>query len=158
MSENADRTGPEPLRGPFPNRGRTTVRENPRTQQSIGQLVADTPRLLVSLAKDEVEQAKREVTEKGKRYGIGAGLLGAAAFFALTLWAVLVTAAILGLNTVLQPWASALIVGAVFLVLTAILALAGVAAIKRAGSLAPEQTIASVQRDLNALKGVGQYE
>ena len=45
-----------------------------------------------------------------------------------------------------------------FLILVIILALAGLAAVKRAGKLSPERTIESVHEDVDALKGVGDYE
>lgn len=150
----------EPFRGPFPNPGAKAdgVFDNAKKQQSLGQLLADTPRLFISLAKDEVESAKRELVGKGKTMGVGAGLLAAAAFFALTMWACLVAAAIMALNLILQPWASALVVAGIFLLITIVLALVGISSLKKAGKPAPEQTVASVQQDLNALKGTGQYE
>ena len=153
-------TPEEPYRGSFPNPGlgAESVFDNTKKQQSLGQLIADTPRLFIGLAKDELEHAKREVVGKGKKMGVGAGLLGAAAFFALTMWACLVAAAIMALNLVLQPWASALIGAGVFLLITIVLALIGVSALKKAGSPAPAQTMESVKQDLNALKGTGQYE
>lgn len=153
-------THDESYRGSFPNPGAhaDSVFDNTKKQQSLGQLLADTPRLFISLAKDEFESAKRELVGKGKKMGVGAGLLAGAAFFALTMWACLVAAAILAFNLVLQPWASALIVAGIFLVITLILVLVGISSIKKAGKPAPEHAIASVQQDLNALKGTGQYE
>jgi len=136
----------------------TETPSNPRARASIGELVADAPRLLVKLAKDELEQLKRELIAKGTKLGIGAGLIVVALFFALTMYAVLVAAAVLGLNEVFAPWLSALLVAAGFLVLTAIFALAGVAAIKRGTPLKPERSLESVQEDLNAVKGFGKYE
>lgn len=157
-SEQDDRTGPEPLKGPFPGVGPRLKRANPKKRESVGTLVAETPKLLVQLVKDEIEQGKRELVAKGTKFGIGIGLFAGAAFFALTLWAVLVAAAIMGLNEAFAPWLSALIVAAVFLILVIILALAGLAAVKRAGKLSPERTIESVHEDVDALKGVGDYE
>lgn len=149
--------GREPLRAPFPHPGRPR-RRNPKETTSLGSLVADTPRLFVELLKDELEQFKRELVGKGKKLGVGTGLFGAAAFFALTMWAVLVTAAILGLNEVFAPWLSALIVAGAFLVLVVVLAGIGLLAVKRAMPLKPEDSIRSVKQDMNALKGLGQYE
>lgn len=150
----------QPYRGSFPNPapGADSVFDNTKKQQSIGQLLADTPRLFIALAKDEVESAKRELVGKGKKMGVGVALLAVAGFFALTLWAVLVTAAVLAFNLIFEPWASALIVAGIFLLLTIILALVGISSLKKAGKPAPERTVASVQQDLNALKGTGQYE
>ena len=146
----------EQLRGPFPRPG--AYRRNPKEGASLGSLVADMPRLFIQLAKDELEAAKRELTAKGKRLGMGAGLLAVAGFFALTLWAVLVTAAILGLNEAFAPWLSALIVAGAFLFLTILFALGGVVLLRRGTPIAPEQTIDSLKQDVNAVKGLGQYE
>ncbi|GGA68442.1 hypothetical protein GCM10011490_18620 [Pseudoclavibacter endophyticus] len=147
----------EPLRAPFPRPG-FAGRRNPKERVSLGTLLADTPRLFVQLAKDELERAKRELTAKGKKLVTGAALLAAAAFFALTMWAVLVTAAILGLNEAFAPWLSALIVAGVFLIFVLGLVLFGVLAIKRSLPLTPEETLDSVKRDVNAVKGLGRYE
>lgn len=150
----------EPVRGSFPNPGneKVTVLSGTKREQSLGQLVADAPRLFIGLVKDELEQAKRELTSKGKKLGVAIGLGLVIAFFALTMWALLVTAAVLGLNTVLAPWASALIVAGIFLVLIIILGLVAVASLKKAMPLKPERTLASVEQDINAMKGTGQYE
>lgn len=152
--ESGDR---EPLRAPFPRPG-FGVRRNPKEGASIGSLVADMPRLFIQLAKDELEHVKREVMGKAQKLGVGAGLFGAAGFFALTMWAVLVTAAILGLNEVFAPWLSALIVAGVLLVFAVLLALVGYASVKRGMPVTPEDSINSVKQDLNAVKGLGQYE
>lgn len=147
----------EPLRAPFPRPG-FGFRRNPKERESLGTLVADTPRLIIQLVKDEIEQAKRELSAKVKHVGLGAGLFAVAAFFALTLWAVLVTAAILGLNEAFAPWLSALIVAGAFLLIVIVLVLIGIFAVRRGMPLAPKQTIDSVKQDVNAVKGLGKYE
>lgn len=153
-TSNAER---EPLRAPFPRPG-FNLRRNPKERESLGTLIADTPRLIIQLVKDELEHAKREFSAKVKHLGVGAGLFAVAGFFALTLWAVLVTAAILGLNEAFAPWLSALIVAGGFLVLIIVFALAGMLILRRGMPLAPEQTIESVKQDVNAVKGLGKYE
>lgn len=145
----------------FRDHSRTTADNldyNPKNRQSLASLVTGAVTQLMTLIKGEIESAKRELIGKVKTLGIGIGLLAAAGFFALTLWAVLVTAAILGLNTVFAPWLSALIVAAFFLIVTVVLALIGVAKLKKARSVAPTETIASIKDDVNAVKGVAQYE
>src|SRR5690606_20574625 len=128
----------EPLRAPVPRPG-FGGRRNPKERASLGSPIADTPRVLVQRANDQLERAKRELTAKGKKLGTGVVLLAAAAFFALTLWAVLVTAAILGLNEAFAPWLSALIVAGVFLIIVLVLVLIGISSIKRSLPLTPEE-------------------
>ena len=76
-------------------------------------------------------------------------------FFAL---GCLVAAAILGLSLVLPGWASALIVFGTLLVIAAVLALIGVQSLKKTGGATPEKTIASIQEDVEAIKGMGGYD
>lgn len=116
------------------------------------------PRLGIELAKAEAAEAKQELQGKAIKGGIGAGLFAVVAFFAITLWAVLITAAILGLNTVFAPWLSALIVAGALLVIMIIAALVAIMLFKRMQGVVPQNTVKSVQQDLNALKGMGKYE
>lgn len=122
-------------------------------RKSLGELLAETPTLIVDLIKAEVEHLKAEVASKAKGYGIGAGLLGAAGFFAIFLFSWLLYAGFEGLNEVFAPWLSALLVAAFLLLLVAILALAGLASINRSkGGL---ETIDSIKDDVNMVKGLG---
>ncbi|TXN29393.1 phage holin family protein [Lacisediminihabitans profunda] len=129
-----------------------------RTRRSLFALIADLPRLLAELVKDEFEQLKREMLDKLKHAGIGVGLFVAAGLFAFFLMAVLIAAAILGLAVVLPGWAAALIVAGLLLVIVAILAGIGVAQVKQGMPPAPTETIASVKKDVNAIKGIGMRE
>ncbi|WP_394770712.1 phage holin family protein [Lacisediminihabitans sp.] len=126
-----------------------------RTRRSLFALIADLPRLLAELVKDELEQLKREMLEKLKHAGVGVGLFVAAGLFAFFLMAVLIAAAILGLAVVLPGWAAALIVAGLLLVIVAILVGVGVAQVKQGMPPAPTETIASVKKDVNAIKGIG---
>ena len=118
-------------------------------------LISDLPNLLITLVKGEIEQLKEEILGKIKHAGIGIGLLVAAGAFAFFLFAVLITAAVLALAEVVAPWLAALIVAGGLLVITLILALVGVAQVKRGVPPAPTETIKSVQKDVNAIKGIG---
>ena len=163
MSHIVEPERTEPHRGYFPNAGSYGNGEdfvqNPKREQSLGELVSSLPSLFMGLVKDEVEQGKREVSGKVSKLktAIIAGVI--AAFLAITLWAVLITAAVLGLNVVLQPWASALVVAGVLRLIILILVLGFILpGIKKAMPLMPERTKASIEQDINALKGTGQYE
>jgi hypothetical protein len=59
-----------------------------------------------------------------------------------------VAAAVLGLAMVVPAWASALIVGAVLVMLTVVLFLVGRARMRAVGSLAPTETIQTVREDV----------
>lgn len=155
-----DKASHEPRKGPFPNAEEPARfgKFNPKSRRSVGKLAGSLPKLAVSLAKDELEQAKNEMAAKAKFGGIGAGLFAVVAFFAITLWAVLVTAAILGLNTVFAPWLSALIVAGVLLIIMIVAAVVAISLFKKMKGVVPEETVTSLKQDVNALKGLGKYE
>ena len=128
------------------------------SSRSLFQLIRDLPSLLVALARAEIEQLKEELAAKAKYAGVGIGLFAFALgllFFAL---GCLIAAAILGLALVLPGWAAALIVFGALVVIAVVLALIGVQSLKRTGGMAPENTIASVQEDVEAIKGMGRYD
>ena len=149
-----------PKRGPFPNAEEPARlgKFNPKSRKPVGRLLGDVPRLAADLAKDEIERAKTELKGKAIKGGTGAALFAVVAFFAVTLWAVLITAAILGLNTVFAPWLSALIVAGALLVLCIIAAVVAISLFKKMNGIAPSETIASLKQDVNAVKGLGKYE
>jgi uncharacterized membrane protein YqjE len=120
---------------------------------SLGNLVKDLPDRVTRLVKSELQLAKLELTTKLKAAGIGAGLLAAAAFFALVFFAVLVSAAVMGLAEVLPGWAAALIVAAVFLIIAAVLALLGINKLKKGVPPVPEESIESVKTDVSVVTG-----
>lgn len=125
------------------------------TRRPLLKLIGDLPRLLIAQAKNEFEQLKQEMVEKLKHAGIGIGLLAGAAFLGFFLFAVLLAAAVLGFATIVPGWLAALIVAGILLVIMAILALVGIRQLKRGVPPAPTETIKSVKKDVNAIKGIG---
>jgi hypothetical protein len=109
----------------------------------------------MDLVRGEIESLKQELLDKLKHAGVGIGLLVGAAAFAFFALLVLIAAAVLGLATVLPAWASALIIGGGVLVIAVILALVGVASLKKGVPPAPTETIKSIKKDVRAIKGIG---
>ncbi len=132
--------------------------DQPARRRSIFGLIADIPSLLMRLVREEIEQLKDELLAKLKHAGIGIGLLAGAGVFAFFMVGVLLTAAVLGFATFLPAWLAALIVGGILLVIVVILALVGIAQLKRGVPPAPTQTISSVRKDVNAIKGIGKRQ
>ncbi|NNC12676.1 phage holin family protein [Planctomonas sp. JC2975] len=129
-----------------------------RDKRSLIQLIKELPGLVVALLKAELAQLKAELVRKAISAGIGIGLFlvaGAVLFFML---GTLVAAAILGIAVALPPWLAALIVAGGLLVIAAVLILIGVAVLKRGMPPAPTETIESVKQDVNAVKGLGDYD
>jgi uncharacterized membrane protein YqjE len=121
--------------------------------RSVGELVQLLTKQVSELARDEVELAKVELARKGKAAGLGGGMFGAAGIIALLALGALTAAAILGLATLIDhAWIAALIVGAVYLAVAGMLALAGRKSIRRASPLVPEQASESVKEDVEWIK------
>jgi Flp pilus assembly protein TadB len=118
----------------------------------IGQLVSEVTEQITRLVRDEMQLAVIELQQKGKRLGIGAGLLGGAGVLAFYGGAALVTAVIAGLATQLVLWLAALIVGVVVLGVAGVLAFVGKRQAQRAGPLMPEKAAVSVKSDIKAIK------
>jgi hypothetical protein len=133
------------------------VREDQRRdkKKSIFALLSDVPTLVRDLVKGELELLKTEIVAKLKILGVGAGLILGAVIVLFFFIGVLLTAAILGLATVMPGWLAALIVAFVLLIAIALLAWIGYREIKKAMPPAPEVTIKNLKRDINAIRGVG---
>jgi predicted phage tail protein len=124
-------------------------------KRSVFGLIADLPHLFTTLVKAELEQLKNEVIGKLKHAGIGIGLFAGAGVFAFFMVGVFLAAAVLGFATFLPGWLAALIVAGILLVIVVILVLIGLAQVKRGVPPAPTETMKSVRKDVNAIKGIG---
>lgn len=136
-----------------------TTTEEPGTTRSerlglIG-LFRQLPTQISRLIRDELRGAQAELTEKLKAAGLGAGLLVGALVVALFAFGVFIAAAVLGLSVVLQPWASALIVGALLVIAAVVLALLGRNKLKKGVPPLPTESIENVKADIRAMKGSG---
>lgn len=130
----------------------------PRDRRSLFQLLRELPGLVVALLKAELAQLKAELIRKAISAGIGIGMFVVAAVLLFFMLGVLVAAAVLGIAVALPGWAAALIVAGGLLILAAIFALIGVMVFKRGMPPAPTETIESVKQDVNAVKGMGDYD
>jgi len=124
-------------------------------RKSLGDLLSETPQLIVDLVKAEIAHLKGEISEKAKGIGVGAALLAAAGFFAIFLFSWLIYAGFEGLNVVFAPWLSALIVSVVLLIVVAILALAGLSSIKKNKDFDDLEAVDSIKDDVNMVRGLG---
>ena len=118
----------------------------------LGELVQDLSRQTSTLIRQEMRLAQAELAEKGRHASKGAGMFGGAGLVALYGVGALIAAAILGLATVLEPWIAAAAIGAGLLLIAGILALTGKKELEEAGPPKPEQTLDSVQRDIETVK------
>jgi uncharacterized membrane protein YqjE len=123
--------------------------------RSLFALVQDLPTLITDLVKGELALLKHEVVGTLKAFGVGAGFLVGALIFVFAMLGVLLTGIVLLLAIWLPGWLSALIVAFVLLLVAALLAFLGYKSIKKGLPAVPEKTLASLKRDLKAVKGVG---
>lgn len=130
---------------------------NGQTQNaSMADLVKQLSEQTSRLARQEVELAKAELADKGKRLGLGAGMFGGAGLFGFYAFGALVAAAILGLSTALAGWLAALIVGAALGMVAGVAALMGTRKVVQAAPPVPEQTVESVREDIEYARAKAQ--
>jgi MFS family permease len=121
-------------------------------QGSVAELVQRLSDQASSLARKEVELAKAEVAQKGKRVGVGTGAFGAAGLVAVFAFGALTAAAILALATAVDGWLAALIVALVYGVVAGVLALTGKKQVEEGTPPVPERAIESTKRDIETAK------
>ncbi|MGH1561546.1 phage holin family protein [Mumia sp. DW29H23] len=123
-----------------------------RSDESIADLVRDMSEQTSRLVRDELRLAQAELTQKGKRAGIGIGEFGAAGLLALYGLGALFAAIIAALALVMDVWLAALIVAVVLFVVGAVLALVGKKQLQQAGPPVPEHTVENVKADIAEVK------
>jgi uncharacterized membrane protein YqjE len=125
----------------------------PQTEdRSVAELVGEISEQVSRLVRDELRLARAEMTEKGKRAGVGAGLFGGAGVVALYGVAALLVALVLGLAEVMPAWVAALLVAVLLFIGAAVLALVGRRNVRQATPPVPEQAMESVKADVAEVK------
>jgi hypothetical protein len=128
-----------------------TTTDERADEPTIGRLVADASRDISSLIRGEIALAKSELKVSVRAGGIGAGLVGAAAFFGLLAIILLSISAALfidmipGINTAV----AFLIVFVLYLLVAVVLGLVGVRKFKQVGP--PERAIVQAQKSKEIL-------
>ena len=130
----------------------TDTPTGPGSQEPIIELVKQLTEQTSRLARQEVELAKTELAEKGKRAGIGAGMFGGSAVLGFYALGAVVAAAVIGLATAVTAWLAALIIAAVLGAGAGILALQGRTKVQQATPPMPEQATESVKEDVRWAK------
>src|SRR5262249_55900328 len=131
------------------------VRGNGETElrdRSVADLLKQLSDQTATLVRQEFDLAKAELTVKGKRAGLGAGVLGGAGMFGLYALGALTACLILLLSTAMNGWVAALIIAAVYGAIAGVLALAGKSKVQAGVPPTPEQTVDSVKEDVRWTK------
>jgi hypothetical protein len=122
------------------------------SDQPIGELMRELSAQTTTLVRQELELAKLELGEKGKRAGIGAGMFGGAGALGLYALGALTACFILVLATAMDGWLAALIVAAVYGAAAGVLALQGKSKVRQAVPPVPEQATESAKEDVQWTK------
>jgi uncharacterized membrane protein YqjE len=126
--------------------------EPPLREQSMGELFKQLSDDMSTLVRQELRLAQAEMTEKGKRAGIGLGMFGVAGvigFVALLTFTAFIVAA---LATGMDVWLAALIVTVVYAAVAGGLAFLGRERVAEATPAVPEQTMQTVKEDVQWAK------
>ena len=121
-------------------------------ERPIGELLGDFASETTTLLSQEIELARAEVGIQVKRAGMGAGMFGVAAVFALAGVGALTACAIIALALTLDAWLAALIVGGALLVVAGIFALVGRSRVEAIAPPVPERALGGVKRDIAAVQ------
>jgi uncharacterized membrane protein YqjE len=120
-------------------------------EHSTGELLKQLSQETSTLVRQELELARAELKEQGKRAGAGAGLFGGAGAMGLVTLGALTAFLIAVLDTGMPLWLAALIVAVVEAAITGVLAMRGRRRIKEATPPAPH-TVDTVKEDVQWAK------
>jgi len=121
-------------------------------ERGMGELVKALSGQMSTLVRQEVELAKVELAEKGKKAGLGAGMFGAAGVAAILMLGSLTALVILALATAIPAWAAALVTTVLWGAVAGALALVGRTKMRELGTPVPEKTVETVKEDVQWLK------
>ena len=130
----------------------TVLDGNTRRERSTGELVKDLSEQASRLVRQEVELAKVEMAEKGKKAGAGIGMLAGATVAALLMLGALTAFLVLALAQEMDAWVAALLVTLLWGAVAGVLALVGRNKLREVGTPVPEKTVESVKEDIEWLK------
>jgi uncharacterized membrane protein YqjE len=121
-------------------------------EASLGTLVSELSSQIPELIRSEIRLAQAELSQKGKRAGIGLGMFSVAGLMGFFGFGVLLATVILLLALAMPAWLAALIVTVVLFVVAGVAALMGKKKVAEATPPKPERTVASVKQDVATVK------
>ena len=130
----------------------TTIAGNGLRERSTAALIRLLSEQTSSLVRQEVELAKVELAEKGRRAGAGAAALAAAGVAGLLTLGSLTAFLVLALDGAMPAWLAALCVTVLWALVGVALGLYGRQKLEEAGGPVPEKTIETVKEDIEWLK------
>jgi uncharacterized membrane protein YqjE len=125
---------------------------NDLRERGTGELLKQLSDHTTTLVRQEIELAKAELGEKGKKAGLGAGMFGGAGLFAVFAFAALTTCIIVALDSAMPLWLAALIPAVIYAAVAGALALQGRTKVQEAAPPVPEQASESVKENVQWAK------
>jgi hypothetical protein len=120
--------------------------------QSIGELLKQLSEQTATLVRQELDLAKAEMQQKGKRAGLGLGLIGVGGVVALAAVGAFTATLIMLLAEWMDGWLAGLIVTIALAAIAALLALQGKQKVSEASPAIPRQTVDTVKEDVQWAK------
>ncbi|MGF1627446.1 MAG: phage holin family protein [Alphaproteobacteria bacterium] len=122
-----------------------------RHEKPLSELMRDLVNQVASMIRHELGLARAEMSEKASQASSGVGMLAAALALGMAGLVILLMAGVFALDTVMEPWAAALIVGGAAVIVAWVLVAIGKSHL-RARNLMPSRTLRSVQADVRFAK------
>lgn len=123
-----------------------------RREESMGELFKELSADLSTLVRQELRLAQAEMTQKGKKAGIGIGMFGAAGIVSFLALGALTACLIALLSTAMRVWIAALIITVVYAAVAAVVAMVGKQRVAEATPPVPEQTKETIKEDVQWAK------
>jgi hypothetical protein len=139
-------TGETPSQTPTRDPGRD-LRE-----ESMGALFTQLSDDLSTLMRQELQLARAEMAEKGRKAGLGIGMFGGAGIITFLALQALTACLVALLATAMDVWIAALIITVVYAAAAAGLALSGRQQVSAAAPPVPEQTTETLKEDVQWAK------
>ncbi|MFL5861265.1 MAG: phage holin family protein [Solirubrobacteraceae bacterium] len=121
-------------------------------EESMGALFKELSDDLSTLVRQELRLAQAEMTEKGKKAGVGIGMFGGAGLITFLALQTLTACLVALLATAMDVWIAALIITAVYAAGAGVLALTGKKQVSEATPPVPEQTTETLKEDVQWAK------
>jgi uncharacterized membrane protein YqjE len=138
--------------GETPPRAEMHETDRGRRDESMGELFKELSDDLSTLVRQELRLAQAEMTEKGKKAGLGVGMFGGAGLVGFLALQALTACLIALLATGMKVWVAALIITLAYAVIGGVLALAGKRKVSEAAPTVPEQTTETLKEDVQWAK------
>ncbi|GAB1641717.1 phage holin family protein [Krasilnikovia sp. MM14-A1259] len=120
--------------------------------RSTAELIQQASDQITALVRGEIELAKAELAEKGKRAGVGVGLFSGGGLLAAYGLGAMIATLIVVLDLFLPLWLAALIMTVVLFAGAGIMALYGRRQLRRATPLEPVAAMRSARADVDEVK------